>query len=418
MLKHILTIIWNQRKSNAWLIIELFIISVSFWFIIDYTGLLLYMEKTPTGFDISHTYRVFVRERTPESDSYISTEDKKTSLGEDLLSLVERIRQHPSIDATSVSVNSQPYGNAISQIYRELIYDDTLHIIAQQYWVSPSFFDVFHIHSTHNDMATFKEALTSSGIIATPQLEKELSSGESILGKSITISDEGVNKRIEAISAPIRTTEYRLENIAYFTLLSEQQIITQTTSNNVKGLEICIRVKPETDKDFINTFIEEMGSQLIVGNLFLVDVRSSYVTRQRVVQGQISQKFTNTILLIFLSLNIFLGIFGTFTFRTQQRKGEMGLRMAIGSKRKSLMVLIAVEGLILLGLATLPAILIDLNIGMVELLNVYWMKFTPLRFFSGVLFTFLTLGLMIVIGIWIPAWRTSKIHPAEALHYE
>ena len=38
----------------------------------------------------------------------------------------------------------------------------------------------------------------------------------------------------------------------------------------------------------------------------------------------------------FLLVNILLGIVGTFWFRTQHRRGELGLRVAVGSTRMGL----------------------------------------------------------------------------------
>ena len=36
MIKHILKLIWNQRKSNSWLLGELLLVFVCLWYIVDY----------------------------------------------------------------------------------------------------------------------------------------------------------------------------------------------------------------------------------------------------------------------------------------------------------------------------------------------------------------------------------------------
>ena len=63
----------------------------------------------------------------------------------------------------------------------------------------------------------------------------------------------------------------------------------------------------------------------------------------------------------FLLLNIFLGLLGTFWFRTQQRKGEMALMMAVGGSKQSVFFRLLSEGWLMLLLVT-PL--------------VYWCRFT------------------------------------------
>ena len=76
------------------------------------------------------------------------------------------------------------------------------------------------------------------------------------------------------------------------------------------------------------------------------------------------------------------------------------------------------EGLLLLILATVPAALIALNIGLAELVDVEKLPFDAFRFFSSLLLSFLLMTLMIVLGVWYPASRAMKVQPAEALHDE
>jgi putative ABC transport system permease protein len=120
----------------------------------------------------------------------------------------------------------------------------------------------------------------------------------------------------------------------------------------------------------------------------------------------------------FLLMNIFLGVTGTFWFRTQQRRKEVALRMALGSSRKTVFFRLVCEGMGLLLLAAIPAVVIALNVGMAELVDVDKMPFTAGRFLLAVLFTLLLMALMIIAGISYPARKAMNIQPAEALHDE
>ena len=120
----------------------------------------------------------------------------------------------------------------------------------------------------------------------------------------------------------------------------------------------------------------------------------------------------------FLLANIFLGIIGTFWFRTEYRKGEMGLRMALGSTRRQLNSIMVGEGVLLLVLAFIPSLVISFNIAHMDLIDTYQLPFTWLRLAICGGITFVLIVLMIICGVWYPARSTARLEPAEALHYE
>ena len=117
----------------------------------------------------------------------------------------------------------------------------------------------------------------------------------------------------------------------------------------------------------------------------------------------------------FLLMNILLGIIGTFWFRTQHRRVELGLRIVVGSSRMQLWRRLNEEGLLLLTLAAIPAIVICYNIGYIELTETS-MQWGVVRALITLGITYLLMALMILIGIWFPARQAIRIQPAEALH--
>ena len=119
----------------------------------------------------------------------------------------------------------------------------------------------------------------------------------------------------------------------------------------------------------------------------------------------------------FLLLNILLGIVGTFWFRTQHRRAESALRIAVGSSRMQLWQRLNKEGLLLLTLAALPAAAICYNIGHLELTEGY-MEWGVVRFLITFVITYFLMSLMILVGIWFPARQVIRIQPAEALREE
>ena len=83
------------------------------------------------------------------------------------------------------------------------------------------------------------------------------------------------------------------------------------------------------------------------------------------------------------------------------------------------------EGLLLLTLVALPAMLVCYNVGIAEftmghteLITTWPVEWSFLRFLLGSLGAWLLIALMVVTGIWFPARQAIDIQPAEALHEE
>lgn len=417
MLKQIFKIIINQRKSNYWIVAELLFVSICLWYIVDYMEVLRSVRNIPFGYNIENTYRIDLNERLEDSENYISPEEKTTTSGEDLLSIMELIRQYPPIESVSLSIASQPYAaTPYSQAYYKKLSYNKMGVSVQEYKVTPSFFDVFKTQSiTQKDL---KQALNRHSVIISANAATELLKGEEAIGKNIIVGENGEEKQITGEYVPVRWTEYFKANPSFYTLLSEEEIIKNVNSDNLSQMELCIRVKPDIKDDFIEKFIKDMASKIMVGNIYLMDVRPSSYIRKAAVGPEESTIFVRTFLLGFLLINIFLGISGVFGLRTQQRKSELGLRIALGSSKVKLQLLVITESLLLLSAVMIPTIIIALNFGLFELVHLDWVAFTFLRFIIGISITYAIMALIILVGVWYPAYRATKINPTEVLRNE
>ena len=99
-----------------------------------------------------------------------------------------------------------------------------------------------------------------------------------------------------------------------------------------------------------------------VGNVFIAEVRSFDDIRRNYQQSQTNSMRSYILGMVFLLLNIFLGLLGTFWFRTQQRRGEIALMKSLGGTDHSVFVRQLVEGLLLLVIATIPACFYQIGI--------------------------------------------------------
>lgn len=192
--------------------------------------------------------------------------------------------------------------------------------------------------------------------------------------------------------------------------------------------QIVFRVKENMDSsDYRSKFLKEIAPHLDTDNMFIADV-APYTEQQyqfEVMKGDVDKVNTQTVVVVFLLVNVFLGLIGTFWFRTRRRRNEIALRLAMGSTKKQIFCLLMGEGLLLLTLVALPAMIVCYNVGIAEftmghteLITTWPVEWSFLRFLLGSLGAWLLIALMVVIGIWFPARQAIKIQPAEALHEE
>lgn len=416
MKRHIFLLIWNQRKSNAWLWIELLLASLFLWVIVDYFYVTTQTYFSPLGYDIEHTYRIVLNELSDKSDDYIAEEEKTTTTGEDILTIVDRIRTYPGIENVSISYGGMPY-NPGSRSRNVLI--DTTSVNVHFIKASPTYFDVFRIPLPKEKTLRFNRQTAEPEVAILSADAVKNVSGFQVGCILHEFAEDSIGNVVRGVCASQRRHDYTIAYPTCFLSLTDQNIAMFGPGESSQ-LEICVRVTPEADRDFPTRFRKEMMRQIRVGNIYLLDVQPISSIRKAYIltTGAENEWKTRLSIALFLLINIFLGIIGTFWFRTEYRKGEMGLRMALGSTRNQLRHIFFLEGTFLLVLAFIPALFIGLNLAYGDLIDKELMPFTWVRFLICQAITFLLIAGMIRIGIWYPARQTSRLEPAEALHYE
>jgi len=414
MIKHLIKIIWNQRKRNGWIAAELLIVLVIMWFIIDSMYVVGRVYFSPQGYDIDHTYLVNMGVEEMKEDPTLESK----SLGEDLLTVLQRIKTCPGVEAVGMGWASMPFDGHNS--YRSICVKDSLRIRSCRYLkITPGYMDVFRFTLTEGNTRNWNELLENDQVIVSGSVYKQILEMEGSREKGITYSqnfDDDEAMKISGVTTFFRKDRYSKDGDWIFNLLSESDI----ADSKEYGYKIVIRVTPEADHNFARLFEEQMGNQLSVGSFYLMDIFPYYKQRENyeLLTGERSLVKNKLAIMGFLLFNIFLGIIGTFWFRTEQRKEEMGLRIAIGSTRNGLREVMIGEGLVLLTLMAIPAFVICLNLQFAEITNGYYMDYSLVRLLTGFIITYLLLAIMIILGIWYPAQQISRLQPAEALHYE
>ena len=413
MNKKLFTQIKNEWRSNVWLFIELLLVSVVMWYIVDYVYVKTTVYMQPRGFDVSNCYKISMAEITPESSEY-NPEYARTE-EENVRELLNRLSQRPDVMVVGLGENSHPYEHRERNTFIEIDSMITENGVYRTN-LSPDLIRVFQYQGVNGEtpeqLAALFERNTflASDDIYLSTYGKKLSSYKGRDDFQIN-SGRTVNLKLAASLIPIRYDD--------FTESINSPFMFYFRDETNSFMDIYLRVHPSQDIDFIDKIRVESKKNYRVGNIYITDIQSFKDIRRIHQQDSVNVIRNYFFGIIFLLLNIFIDILGTFWFRTNRRHSQIALMKSFGANRFDIFIRQITEGFIILCAATIPAIIIDFNISKAEL-NA-WRNLTTLepdRFIITVCISFALIALMMFIGIWIPARRAMLIQPAEALHDE
>lgn len=423
MYRNLLEQIRNEGRSNTFLWVELFVVFVVLWYIVDLIYVTLSIYNLPMGFDIENTYMMRLDRMTSKAAAYQPGRTLKQDI-EDFNEIVDRLAHRPDIEVVSVSQNSMPYNNGSNGVS---FYLDTVSVLGLKRWVTPEFFRVFRYQNIDGSGSeSLVEALTDNSMVIPVNIADHYPKapwhGRELLGRRVPFWRNDPDARhltIGALTEPVRYDHFAAPNSfgsRYVAVLMSDEVIA--SMGEVLYMEVCLRVRDGQSEGFIDRLMAEADRLYQVGNLYIQDIAPVSDSRESCEMDNMNEFRTQICIVFFLLLNIFLGVIGTFWFRTQHRRSEIALRMALGSSRGGICARLMGEGILLLLISTVPALIVTFNMGYAEVVEVVRMPFTVGRFILTTFVTFILIASMIVVGIWYPAHCAMDIHPAEALHEE
>lgn len=423
----------TEWSSNIWLVAELIIVSVVLWYISDFLYIKTDILLQPMGLQTERVYSVAITSIDPSAPDWDPADSTDETHARHTRILYERLKADPAVEIAARAYFGTPnqFSLTSGQI-GNLDSSDSLRLIGSkaQRYITPEYIEMFAIGGANGESpAEIRRIFESGKALATSDItyckfphkqynswaeiydEMKLYDVRELLSRRFYIGSDSTEISIGAIINPIKRASHELP--------IEQILLPMDNSNYTSdNAPILVKARPDAVDDFEQRILASQWSRsgnVYISEVIAVDSLGAFARAEK------SAEIRNHIaLMVFVLVSIFLGLLGTFWFRTQQRVGEIAIRKVNGATSRSIFRRLISEGLILLTVATIPALGLDWLLTHLELnsprLWVYY--FEPVRFIACAAFTYQMLALMIVGGIWFPASRAMRVDPAVAIKDE
>jgi putative ABC transport system permease protein len=276
---------------------------------------------------------------------------------------------------------------------------------AAYYVATPGYFSALRIplkrgrdFTEHDDAAAPPVAIISEG------MARQFYPNEDPLGQRIQVGNGTKPAEIVGIAGDVR--DQALETAGRATLyVPAAQVPFGTMYFAVRT-----RNEPETLISGVRAAIHDLDPELPVDAIGTVDALVATSLSQR--------RFAMLLMAIFASLALVLamvGIYGVISYAVTQATQEIGIRMALGAQRSSVLRMVAGYAgvLVMSGLAI--GIAAALGVGRLIASQLFEVKPTDPTTYAAVAVTLLATGLL---SCAIPAFRATRVDPVVALRNE
>ena len=395
MIRHLFTLIWNRRRANFLLIFEIFLAFVVLFVV---GSLLVYNQqnyRTPLGFAYEQVWRISLDPGALPRAGQLAT----------VRQVISRLRTMPEVVAVGRTSSNTPFSGSTnnSTVFggsdekgshgqaNGLLMEDDLRDVLQLPLVAGRWFD------KRDDAAARPPA------VLTRDLAGQLLPQQSPLGK--VVKRNGTEYRVVGLIERFRADDPLSEpRPAILMRVSPQD----TTWNEAS--EMLLRVRPGSGAALerqMTTEIMAIAKGWIVGISALPEQRAAQLKRA------LTPIVALGLVCVFLIVNVAMGLFGVLWQTINQRRGEIGLRRAIGASAGRISAQIVGEILVVTTFGLLLGLLVAAQFPLLGVLGVRPdVYLTAMGLAVGLVYMLTSLCAL------YPSRLAAGIHPAVALREE
>lgn len=391
MFTHLFKLILNKKKQNALLIIEMFISFIVMFVVFTLIVFSYNNYRQPLGFDYKD---VWVVNFTPPEN--INSSDSVAVFHDALKNLLISM---PQIKEASFSGNNVPFStntmnwhinyNNIDKFTNWYVEEESYQRLLNMHMLSGRWF----LNTDQNAKAP--------PVVITENLKNELFGKEDAIGKMVG-TDGDIKLKVVGVVQNLKDKgDYQaIENGAF-------RLMDTGWARSIGN--IVLKVRPDTDAAFESKLFKTI-SNAIGTNIEIEHLDKKLVSKNKLVLVPMIIVF---VVAGFLIINVALGLFGVLWYNINKRRGEIGLRRAVGATGNSISNQLVSEALVL---STISLIIGCFFAFQFPLLNVF--DLPAGIYLAAIGLSIVFIYALVTICALYPGKQAAAIYPAVALHEE
>ena len=429
MIRIIIKQIWNQRRQNGWIFIEMILVSFFLWSVVEPIYTLFADMSIDPGYKEENLYVLSINQYPTTHRKYNAEQDSLAMKSANFARIANYIKTLPEVESSVISaIFSYPNGNSVNGM--ELGVDSSI-IYCQLYRCCSvedgNFFKTLQLRDAYTGEIMEQKPVMDSKkeVYLTKNLAQQLFPEGEAIGQKVETSQKNADSaRVVGVVSDFKhRVDEQPSKIAIF------------VDNEIRFLSypylspILLRVKSSTNLvEFEERFRKEIAPQLQIGNFYFNKIeRMADIRRLYELENGINNAINLRLCLgTFALLCIFLGTIGTFWIRSHARRQEIGLMKAMGASSSNIMKQFLTESWILLTIAFIPAMLVQIHFyresvleNYRENLNMDYLQNQPVAHFLIVTaIVYVVLLFTVILATYIPVRHATFTLPSDALRDE
>lgn len=423
MLNQILNLLWNSRWQNLWIMLELVIIAIVSWIVLDPLFVLNYNQTISSGYEADGLYRLVLTRNKADTISVPA---------EDYIRIMTGLRSHRDIEsATCVLRGAYPSspGNNQWDMFKDSV---TVKMTYIPFFTNSGFFQTWRFLSAQDNKweSLEKMAIPEGSVVLTEDAAMMLSKDESIVGQSIFSTQDSTEFPVAGVMKPIKMRNSMQPYLVRLISMGDESRMPDWAYKS--GMRLFFRTKAGiSEGQFIEEFMSWVDDNLSSGSLVFSKLTPFHEVQR---ESDLKEGVTNEIrmkylLAYFFMINLLLAVSGTFWLHTRTRREEIGIRLSYGASPTGICRMLIGEAFVLTTIAVVIGCFIYFQWAYHEGFYVlkdnvpgndslYLTNHFAAHFCIVSLIVYVVMLAVTWLGVYIPARSISRISPVEALRNE
>jgi putative ABC transport system permease protein len=389
MINHLIKLIWNRKRANFLIALEIFFSFLVLFIVIVLAVYLSDNYRRPLGFNYENVWNIEIA-MNEDSDEIHTAEQGET--GRQLYLALRELDEIVAVGGTDHRAFSWggSFGGSRFFFRRNYVTDDFATVMGVKLirgrWFSKE------------DDGTNKNPIVINRLAA-----EAIFRNEDPVGRDIPGFDGHESVRVVGVIDDFRHGGdfYLPENIIFYRM----------DPWNRPPAYLLIKLRPGTTRQFEEKLVSRLHE---IAKDWSFQVQPLYELREASLQILLIPLGIAGLVAAFLMIMVALGLTGVLWQNVTQRTKEIGLRRANGATRRRIYRQILGELFIITSFGLLAGVLVVVQVPLLDLIGSIS---TKVYLFSLIISLMMIYFLTLLCGLY-PSWLATKVQPANALHYE